>query len=102
MNLWVALYGIFILIGGIVGHLKAKSLASLIMGLLFGAGLLGSAFQKRGVISLILTLFLDAFFSWRWVTTGKFMPPGVVTLVSSAVLVLLAIQYKRLKKQISR
>jgi uncharacterized membrane protein (UPF0136 family) len=101
MNLWVFAYGIFILIGGVVGHLKAKSLASLVMGLVFGAGLIGSAFRKRGVLSLILTLFLDAFFTWRWVSTGKFMPPGVLSLVSSAVLILLAIQYQRLKNQVS-
>jgi uncharacterized membrane protein (UPF0136 family) len=92
-------YGIFILIGGIIGYVKAGSLASLAMGVIFGALLIGSAFWRRWgrVLALISTLFLDVFFTFRYLSTGKFNPPGVLALVSFAVLVLLVLNFKRLK-----
>jgi uncharacterized membrane protein (UPF0136 family) len=90
----VALYGILILIGGVIGHVKAGSQASLYMGVISGALLLlasGGMFSKKhfkkGVyFALILTLLLDAFFSYRFMSTMKFMPSGMLALVSLGVM----------------
>jgi uncharacterized membrane protein (UPF0136 family) len=99
----VALYGLLILVGGIIGHIKAGSTASLVMGVVFGLLLLlssGAMFSKKyfkkGVYSaLILTLILDAFFTYRYLATMKFMPSGLLVLISLGVIVSLITHLRR-------
>lgn len=99
----VALYGILILIGGIIGHIKAGSNASLVMGVTFGFLVLLSSggmfskklFKKSVYLALILTLLLDAFFSYRFLATMKFMPSGLLAVVSLGVLVSLVSYLRR-------
>ena len=99
----VALYGILILIGGIIGHIKAGSNASLGMGLVFGFLLLLSSagmfskkhFKKAVYFAVILTLLLDAFFSYRFLATMKFMPSGLLALVSLGVMASLIAYIRR-------
>lgn len=92
----VFFYGTFILIGGITAYAKASSLTSFIMGLTFGillwvaAGAMKAGQRWGGYFALILTLVLESTFSWRWVSTGKFIPPGLLALVSFFVLIVLA------------
>jgi|SRR5579864_4489042 uncharacterized membrane protein (UPF0136 family) len=99
----VALYGILILMGGIIGHIKAGSTASLVMGVVFGLLLLLSSggmfskkyFTKSVYFALILTLLLDAFFSYRFLATMKFMPSGLLALVSLGVMASLIAYLRR-------
>ncbi|HUD02143.1 MAG TPA: TMEM14 family protein [Rhabdochlamydiaceae bacterium] len=99
----ISLYGILILMGGIMGHAKAGSTASLVMGVIFGVLLLVAAgcmfskrLYKRGVYSaLVLTFVLDAFFSYRYMSSMKFMPSGMLTLVSLGVMLLLVSHIRR-------
>jgi uncharacterized membrane protein (UPF0136 family) len=99
----ISLYGILILIGGIIGHAKAGSTASLAMGVIFGfllfvaAGCMFSKrLYKRGVYSaLVLTLLLDAFFSYRYMSSMKFMPSGMLALVSLGVMLFLVSHIRR-------
>ena len=94
MAYFVALYGMLILIGGIIGHLKAGSQASLVMGVVSGLLLLLASggmfskkhFKKSVYFALILTLILDAFFSYRFMEKMKFMPSGLLALVSLGVI----------------
>lgn len=85
------LYGIIILVGGIVGHLKAGSKASLICGLLFGILLLGATWgmfrNKRwgDYLALTSSAILIAFFAFRYLHTSNFLPAGVLALVSLGV-----------------
>ena len=100
----VALYGILILVGGIIGHIKAGSNASLVMGVVFGlllliaaGGMFSKRFFKKSVISaLSLTLLLDAFFSYRYMATMKFMPSGMLALLSLGVIAALISYLRRL------
>lgn len=93
----VAFYGILILVGGLIGHAKAASTASLVMGILFGVLLLiaaGCMFSKRNYLkgtyfALVLTFVLDAFFSYRYISSMKFLPSGLLSLISLGVLLLL-------------
>lgn len=91
----VLLYGIIILVGGIIGHLKAGSRASLICGLLFGLLLLAAAWgmfkNKRWgeYLALIVSAILIAFFAFRYLNTSHFMPAGLLSLVSLGVFVAL-------------
>jgi uncharacterized membrane protein (UPF0136 family) len=99
----VALYGLLILIGGIIGHIKAGSNASLVMGVVFGfllllssGGMFSKKFFKKGVyFALILALILDAFFSYRFLATMKFMPSGMLALMSLGVIVSLIAYLRR-------
>lgn len=103
LALTIFTYALLILMGGLMGHYKAASTASLVAGLLFGILLLGCALlvwkkQKIGaVIALVTTLVLDGFFTYRFCLTLKFMPPGLMSLISLGALFLMAYQMKRLK-----
>jgi len=85
-------YGVFLVIGGVMGHIKADSLVSLIMGLLFGVLAMTSAIgmYKQTVLGYFsgigLTAFLLLFFCFRLWKTGAFMPAGVVIILSVLVL----------------
>ena len=99
----VAFYGLLILIGGIIGHIKAGSNASLVMGIVFGlllllssGGMFSKKYFKKSIYSaLILTLILDAFFTYRFLATMKFMPPGLLALVSLGVMASLITYLRR-------
>ena len=100
MSYLVFFYGIFILIGGIMGHVRAGSAVSLAMGIVFGALLFIAAgamhLKKRwgAPFALILIFILDAFFSYRYLTTFKLIPSGLLALVSLIVLLLLAVRMR--------
>ena len=84
--LWV--YIALLLAGGLMGFIKAKSNASLIMSVLFAAAL---AFCATGVIPVphlaeFLVGFLLVFFGVRFAKGKKFMPSGLMTVLSAAVL----------------
>ncbi|HEX4840085.1 MAG TPA: TMEM14 family protein, partial [Rhabdochlamydiaceae bacterium] len=99
----VALYGVLIFAGGIIGYLKAGSEASLVMGGISGLLLLISSggmfskkyFKKAVFFTLVLTLILDAFFSYRFMTTMKFLPSGLLALVSIGVIIGLVAELRR-------
>lgn len=91
----VMLYSLMLLLGGMIGFLKAQSLVSLIMGASFALATFASAFlMLKGNIagwwsSLILTLFLTGFFGVRFYLSHKMMPGGVMLVLSLVVLFLL-------------
>jgi len=93
----VAFYGILILVGGLIGHAKAASTASLVMGVVFGVLLLIAAgcmfthrnYLKGAYFAIVLTFILDAFFSYRYLTSMKFLPSGLLSLISLGMLLLL-------------
>lgn len=89
------IYGLLILGGGITGYAKAQSLPSLMMGILFGVLLLmsGYAMLKNKILGYFCALgftgFLILFFSYRFYGTQKFMPAGLMTILSIAMMILL-------------
>ncbi|HSX04055.1 MAG TPA: TMEM14 family protein [Rhabdochlamydiaceae bacterium] len=99
---WTTLiYGLIILIGGLMGHIKAQSRISLFTGLFFGLLLLLSSWalfkeMKLGVYgALVLTLALLCVFTWRYIETLKIFPPLVMGLISLFTLILLALNLKK-------
>jgi uncharacterized membrane protein (UPF0136 family) len=102
---WIVFsYSLCILVGGLVGHLKSHSKASLISGLVFGSLLLMSSwlmFQRKAIgqwIALFLSILLEVFFTWRFAKTLHFLPAGLLSLVSLMVIILVALKIgKRLK-----
>jgi len=87
----VWIYALIILFGGIMGHIKAQSKASLWMGiisavLLAASGALMYLGKKIGYhASLTLVCLLTIFFAWRFGVTLKFMPAGLMLIVSVVV-----------------
>lgn len=86
----VIVYAAFVLVGGIFGFLKAKSLPSLIAGTLGGLVLLASANGIRSgqawslPLALVLIAALLVFFSVRYLRSSPraFMPGGLMTILS--------------------
>ncbi|NEQ48926.1 MAG: hypothetical protein F6K11_02175 [Leptolyngbya sp. SIO3F4] len=80
------IYGILAMVGGVVGYLKARSLPSLISGIVSGLLLLiGSLRAAQGIASglwvvKIVTLLLVVVFIIRLVKTKKFMPAGLMVI----------------------
>lgn len=73
-----------------MGFIKAKSKMSLIMSLAFALPLALCALGKLNVKYLpeILIGFLLVFFGLRFMKSKKFMPAGLMTLLSIAALIL--------------
>ncbi len=100
MTYTVFIYAVFILIGGILGHARSGSMASLVSGLVFGILLLVAAGgmlakKKWGTyFATFLTFILTLFFTYRFFITFKFMPPGLLSLISLGILILLIIRTK--------
>lgn len=90
-----SIYALLLLIGGIIGFISAQSLPSLLMGGLSAllAGICawgihtGKPFGKTGII--ILSSLLLGFFGYRFALTAKFMPGGLMALLSAGLVLLL-------------
>jgi uncharacterized membrane protein (UPF0136 family) len=86
--LWI--YIVLLVIGGLIGFLKAKSQVSLIMSVSFAAALslcaTGIIFQ-RYVADILLALLLIVF-AMRLAKTKKFMPAGMMLVVTILALAL--------------
>jgi uncharacterized membrane protein (UPF0136 family) len=90
--LWV--YIILLLVGGLIGFLKAKSKVSLIASSIFAALLvlttLPGLFQPKAAlgISNVIMVVIFLVFAMRLAKTKKFMPSGmllILTIVALAV-----------------
>jgi uncharacterized membrane protein (UPF0136 family) len=101
----VLIYGLLTLVGGLIGHIKTASTASLISGIIFGSLLLASGWgmiQKKGWgqwSALVLAFVLDAFFTYRFAKTLKFFPAGFMSLVSLIMVIVLALRINMANKK---
>ena len=87
----LAVYIVLLVAGGVVGFVKAQSRVSLFTSLAFGAALAvcGFAPVPHGLAAAkVLQALLLAVFLMRWKKTGKFMPAGLMTVVTFAALAL--------------
>lgn len=86
--LWV--YVVLLVAGGFMGYLKAGSMVSLVTSTAFAIPL---ALCALGILPLwvgrLLTAVLAGFFVFRVIKTQKFMPAGMMAVVSAIVLLLL-------------
>ncbi len=86
--LWI--YIALLLAGGLIGFLKAKSKASLIASSIFAVPLVLAALGvvKPPWVADIVIGFLLVFFGMKLAKGGKFMPAGMMVVLSIAALVL--------------
>lgn len=93
----VILYGVLLFVGGLIGHLKAGSYVSLVTGsicgalaLLAGFGMVkGWPYSKTSALVLSSVLFL--FFLYRFSLSLRFMPSGLMAILSLLVIFMLLV-----------
>ncbi len=91
-------YGLFAIMGGIVGYTKAKSKISLFAGC--GTGILlilGGILQIQGltwglIFSIVMSVFLIITFISRLLKTRKFMPSGLMIIAGFIALAMMGYQ----------
>ena len=95
--LWI--YILLLLVGGLIGYLKAGSKVSLIMSAVFAALLILTAipwlFQPafaRGLANVLMAALLVVF-ALRLTKTKKFMPSGLMLVITAVTLVLRNISF---------
>ena len=87
-KIYFMVFGALTIVGGIVGYVKAGSVASIIAGSITGVLLLVAAFllpEHRVVglaTALIVSLLLAAQFIPKLLRTGRVMPAGIMSLLS--------------------
>jgi uncharacterized membrane protein (UPF0136 family) len=87
-RIYFIVFGALTIIGGIVGYIKAGSVASIIAGSITGVLLLVAAFllpEHRMVglaTALIVSLLLAAQFLPKFLRTGRVMPAGMMSILS--------------------
>ena len=95
--LWI--YIVLLVAGGLMGYLKAKSKASIITSVIFAAilslcairGILET--QTATVLANVTLVFLLVFFGWRLTKSKKFMPNGLMVVLTLAALVLRNVRF---------
>jgi uncharacterized membrane protein (UPF0136 family) len=96
---WVLLlYAVLVIAGGVMGYVKARSKPSLISGLISGAALLiawgitlGNSYSAGMGLATCLAITLLIVFSLRFRKSNKFMPAGLMAIVSLFCAVVFAI-----------
>jgi uncharacterized membrane protein (UPF0136 family) len=87
-KIYFIVFGLLTIAGGVIGYVKAGSVASIIAGAITGVLLLVAAFllpdhRVAGLaIALIVSVLLAAQFVPKFLRTGTVMPAGVMSLLS--------------------
>ncbi len=98
--IWI--YATLVLLGGLVGYLKVKSLKSLTSGIICGGALaiaayLGQADPRTGFgLAAIIATMLILIFGVRFRKTQKFMPAGFLAMLSLGMAIAFITAYIRL------
>jgi len=96
---WV--YGAIMAVGGVIGYVKVRSKASLLSGVGFGLMLLASGYgvwhgsRRSLAASAVIAALLVAIFAVRLVKTRRFMPAGVLAVLSLAALIVFGVALTR-------
>jgi uncharacterized membrane protein (UPF0136 family) len=94
VRIYLYVFGVLTIAGGIMGYVKANSRPSLIAGVSSGVLLIGAAYLvgAKGMIGLLLGLIVSLPLAGRFISgfrkTGKVMPAGVMALLSVGGVVL--------------
>ena len=88
-KIYFIVFGLLTIAGGVIGYVKAGSVASIIAGAITGVLLLVAAFllpdhRVAGLATaLIVSVLLAAQFVPKFLRTGTVMPAGVMSLLSA-------------------
>lgn len=99
IEIWI--YGVIMILGGIMGFVKVGSKASLISGVGMGLGLIASGFGvSRGsydslVVAEVIAALLVVIFAIRFAKTRRIMPVGMLAILSLAAVVVFGAALKK-------
>jgi len=88
-KIYFIVFGVLTIVGGVIGYVKAGSVASIIAGSITGVLLLVGAFllpEHRAVglaTVFIISLLLAAQFIPKFLRTGRIMPAGMMSILSA-------------------
>jgi uncharacterized membrane protein (UPF0136 family) len=94
----VVIYGIFVILGGLIGYFQARSKASLIAGGISGAILfISGILMLRGTVeaaylALVVAIVLTGLFGKRFAGKRKFMPAGLMLGLSLLMVIVLMLR----------
>jgi uncharacterized membrane protein (UPF0136 family) len=87
-KIYFIIFGVLTVTGGVVGYIKAGSVASIIAGSITGLLLLVAAFllpEHRAIglaTAFIISLLLAAQFVPKFIRTGRVIPAGTMSILS--------------------
>jgi uncharacterized membrane protein (UPF0136 family) len=97
-HLTLGIYAVLLAVGGVMGFVKARSKASLISGVISAIAavvalvLARVGYESFGLyLGVTLSIVLFITFGYRWSLRRKFMPSGMLAIVSLVVLGVLII-----------
>jgi uncharacterized membrane protein (UPF0136 family) len=94
-SLAAIVYGILAVVGGIIGYTQARSLPSLVAGIISGILLIvGSVAHQQGAawglpLAIGVTIALVITFAVRFWKTRKFMPAGLMLIAGIVALLIM-------------
>ena len=98
------IYGVLLVVGGLMGYLQAHSNISLIMGIVSGALVLfaikmGSKNPQTGYLFIAaISLILSIFSLMRFKVTQAFFPMGFLLVLSATTFAVVALSFMQKKK----
>jgi uncharacterized membrane protein (UPF0136 family) len=87
-KIYFIIFGVLTVVGGVIGYVKAGSVASIIAGSITGVLLLVAAFllpdhRAAGLATaFIISLLLAAQFVPKFIRAGRVMPAGMMSILS--------------------
>jgi uncharacterized membrane protein (UPF0136 family) len=87
-KIYFIIFGVLTVVGGVIGYVKAGSVASIVAGSITGVLLLVAAFllpdhRAAGLATaFIISLLLAAQFVPKFIGTGRVMPAGMMSILS--------------------
>jgi len=84
--LWT--YIVLLIAGGVMGLVKGKSKISLVASMGFAIPLIFCAIRHRYDIAIWILIVLLVFFGWRLLRSKKFMPAGLMVILTILALAL--------------
>jgi uncharacterized membrane protein (UPF0136 family) len=99
IEIWV--YGVIMILGGVMGYVRVGSKASLLSGVGLGLGLLASGYgvwhgsENSIVAAEIIALLLLVLFAIRYAKKRRFMPAGMLAVLSLVAVIIFWLALKK-------
>lgn len=92
-KLILSLYTVILLSGGIMGYIKSQSIMSLITAGFFSVSFIfllifNQKIKKSISLASFLLIFLDSFFTYRFIKTWKIMPSLALAILTFVTVIL--------------
>ncbi len=100
-KIYFIIFGLLTIVGGVIGYVRAGSMASIIAGSISGILLLVAAFLLPGnvvaglAIAAVVSVLLAGRFVPAFMKTGGFMPAGMMSILSVIGIVMAVVAWMK-------